>query len=292
MLINKKCVVSRQYSGERLQNFLKRSLGEEYSGKRIKQLIDSYGCKVNGKVEVFSSYKVKVGDIIHLDIEKLATKEVEFLKVLYEDEELMLCHKPSGMVSDAALFSKRLNNQTLYLAHRLDKETSGVILLAKNKSMLKQLETLFKTRKIEKVYHAIAQGDVAQKEFTVENHLKKQAEYEGQAIWGASSEGLYALTHFKVLKKRAHLNTYLLLECMPFTGRTHQIRVHLAGRDLPILGDRHYHREQAFYELASRPLLHAYSLRFTHPKTDELIEVIAPYPRDFHEAVSKIFSDD
>lgn len=149
MLTNKlkTCVVPEKFSGERLQNFLKRQLGEGYSGKRIKQLIDSYGCKVNGKVEVFSSYKVEVGDKVQVDIEKLAPKSSEAVKILYEDRDFLICDKPANTISDANVFKKLLNRETLYPVHRLDKDTTGVILLAKNLGMQRLLEELFKKDK-------------------------------------------------------------------------------------------------------------------------------------------------
>ena len=279
--------VSGKSSGERLQNFLKRHLGEDYSGKRIKQLIDSYGCKVNGKIELFSSYKVMIGDKVQVDIEKLTLKSVETVNILYEDQDFLICDKPANTISDSKVFAKLLQRNTLYPVHRLDKDTTGVILLAKNVAMQKLLEELFKKRQIEKVYHALVEGRSAKPVFKVENTLGKLSQYEGQSIWGAVNEdGVYALTHFEVLKRA---KDHFFIKCMPFTGRTHQIRVHLAEEGLPILGDIHYARDKEFKYSAARSLLHAYSLSFIHPKQNATIHIIAPYPKDFKQALSEIF---
>lgn len=280
-------VVPKNYSGERLQNFLKNYLGENYSGKRIKQLIDSYGCKVNGRVELFASYKVVAGDKVQLNLEKMDLKPRESLKIVYEDEEILICDKPSDSVCDANEFAKVLHKK-LYLVHRLDKDTTGVILLAKNQSMQKKLEELFKKREIKKVYHAIVEGEVSQPLFKVENTLGKLSEYEGQSIWGEVVDGAYALTHFELLKKAKH---HSFIKCLPFTGRTHQIRVHLAQKHLPILGDDHYARDKNFRYSAPRPLLHAYSLSFTHPTKKTSVHAVATYPKDFKQALHEIFQD-
>lgn len=282
-------VVPVKFSGERLQNFLKRLLGEEYSGKCIKRLIDSYGCKVNGKVELFSSYKVAAGDKVQFDIDKLAPKSCESVKILYEDKDILICDKPANTISDAKVFTQLLERAVLYPVHRLDKDTTGVILLAKNIAMQRLLEELFKKREVEKVYHAIVEGKSSKTLFKVENTLGKLSQYEGQAIWGSvpnSEDGVYALTQFEVLKKTKE---HILIKCSPFTGRTHQIRVHLAEEGLPILGDMHYARDREFKYKASRSLLHAYCLSFKHPKEDKMIHVVAPYPKDFKQALSEIF---
>lgn len=278
-------IVPARASGERLQNFLKRHLGEAYSGKRIKQIIDHYGCRVNGKIELFSSYKVRPGDQIRLALDKSMAPVAIAPHVLYEDEDLLVWDKPSGAVSEIKNIQS-IFTQPLYLVHRLDKDTTGVMVLAKNVKVQKSLEALFKTREVKKIYHAIVQGESRQESFTVENRLGKVAEYAGQAVWGEVQQGLSAVTHFKLLKcSRNHL----LLECAPVTGRTHQIRVHLAGQGLPIVGDYHYNRDQEFKHFSPRQLLHALSLSFIHPTTKRPFIVESPYPKDFGLAFDEIF---
>lgn len=285
-------IVSKQASGERLQQFLQKKLSGLYSGKKIKTLIDRYGCYVNGKIELFSSYKVTVGDMVTVNLSKLVSipSEDNKIKIVYEDEDFLICVKPAHVASDKETLSKRLAREELFLVHRLDKETTGLLLIAKNEKMQSLLENLFKKREIKKVYHAIVQGFDRHTTFTVDNHLGKKCQYEGQSLWGSASKeegGLRATTLFKVLKKTAK---HMLVECSPHTGRTHQIRVHLAEKGLPIIGDNHYARATVFIYQTKRLLLHAYSLSFLHPKTKQPLTIVAPYPQDFKEASNKLFS--
>lgn len=287
MLKDKTFIVSARLSGERLQNVLKQELGEAYSGKRIKQMIDRYRCRINGKIEKFSSYKVNQGDRIHLDLtEESIEKAHKAPRVLYEDEDLLIWNKPIQTVSDIKTMQKLFASQNVYLVHRLDKDTTGVMILAKNTAMQKMLEELFKKREIEKVYEAIVQGKAPAETFTVENKIGKIAQYEGQAVWGKTSEGVYALTDFEVIKMT---KSHLLVKCRPRTGRTHQIRSHLAEMKLPILGDYHYARTAVFKYPAKRSLLHASSVSFMHPKLQKEITINAPYPEDFRKALDELF---
>ncbi|MEI8300277.1 MAG: RluA family pseudouridine synthase [Chlamydiota bacterium] len=281
-------VVSSKYVGARLQAFLSQQLANAYSGKKIKQLIDTYGCRVNNKIEVFSSYKVKSGDRIQIDGQKLqGFVSKPLLKILYEDEDLWVVDKPPQLCSESKTLAQALNQQSVYLVHRLDKDTTGVLIVAKNSSTQKLLEELFKKREVHKVYHAIVEGKPLHPTFKVENSLGKISSYAGQSIWGEVACGDLALTYFEVLKKVKH---YSLMKCMPVTGRTHQIRVHLKGESLPILGDYHYHRDKPFIYKAPRVFLHAYSVTFKHPKNEKMLTIEAPYPQDFNKALLEIFS--
>lgn len=281
-------VVSSKYVGVRLQAFLGKQLADAYSGKKIKQLIDTYGCRVNNKIEVFSSYKVKAGDRIQIDGQKLEGSLAKVsVKILYEDEDLWVVDKPAKLASEPKALAEALNQKVVYLVHRLDKDTTGVLLIAKKPSMQKLLEELFKKREVHKVYHAISEGKPLFATFKVENSLGKISSYAGQAIWGETTSGDHALTHFEILRKVKH---YSLIKCMPVTGRTHQIRVHLQGESLPIVGDYHYHRERPFVYKAPRVLLHAYSVTFNHPNFKQMMTITAPYPQDFNKAFLEIFS--
>lgn len=280
-------IVSKEYGGQRLQNVLKEALGSAYSGKAIKAMIDHYGCRVNGKIELFSSYKVHVGDRIHVDLTKNKLPAPSSKgEILYEDDEMIIWNKPAGALSERESLKKHLGEKTFHLVHRLDKETTGVMVLAKTRPMQKALEELFRKREVHKVYHAIAQGQSVRHRFVVHNQLRKLCEYAGQAIWGSGSSGLEAITHFKVLKKG---NKATLIECSPVTGRTHQIRVHLAEESLPIMGDAHYLRSHSFCYQAPRILLHAASVQFNHPTKGVALSIEAPYPDDFMQAVNALF---
>jgi RluA family pseudouridine synthase len=276
--------------GERLQNFLKKHLEETVSGKAIKKLIDSYGCSINGKKQLFSSYKVQAGDLIEVSLSHLESNVDSSVVVLHETSNYLICSKGINTPSDEILFRKLLKREDLFLVHRLDKDTTGLIVVAKNNSSKIYFEELFKKREIKKIYHAISEGNAKEADFKVENYVGKIASYQGQSIWGRVSKesGLFASTYFRVLKK---VNKTALLECQPTTGRTHQIRVHLSESSLPIVGDYHYAKELRFFYASKRPLLHAYSISFKDQQTNEIVEYKAPYPEDFSKALEFIFNE-
>jgi RluA family pseudouridine synthase len=287
MVKDKIFIVPARFSGERLQSVLKQELGEAYSGKRIKQMIDCYRCRVNGKIEKFASYKVNRGDRIQLDLaEESPQQACRSPTIFYEDVDLLIWNKPMQTVSDLETMQELFAPQKVYLVHRLDKDTTGVMILAKNIAMQKILAELFKKREIEKTYEAIVQGRAPTDTFTVENKIGKIAQYAGQAVWGKTEDGVYARTDFEIIKMK---NSHLLVKCRPHTGRTHQIRSHLAEMQLPVLGDYHYARTTVFQYPARRFLLHASSVSFIHPKQQKEITIKAPYPEDFRKAVDELF---
>lgn len=280
-------IVSSKDVGITLQNFLKTHL-EECSGKAAKALIDRFGCKVNGKVEVFSSYKVRQGDLIEVHKERVDKKAPASLDLLHETEHYLVCLKGAYTPTEPELFKKLLKRKDIYLVHRLDKETSGVILIAKNLEAKKTLENLFKERKIDKIYHALSEGQLKNPKFKVENFLGKISSYQGQAIWGQVSKeaGAFASTSFKLLKSKKNLH---LIECSPLTGRTHQIRVHLFEKGAPIVGDMHYEKKKRFSVAAPRVMLHAFEISFIDPFTHQKVSYMAPYPKDFLEILDEHF---
>ena len=281
-------IVSQKEEGMSLQNFLKDRL-EGLSGKAIKTLIDRFGCKVNGKVEAFSSYKVHLKDRIEIDSSRLEKTDKPSLSILYECEHYWVCNKGAHTLTDEVTFKKILKAKNLFLVHRLDKETSGVIIVAKDLVAKKAFEHLFKEREVHKTYHALCQGFLKQNEFSIENYLGKKSTYQGQAIWGQvpKSQGLYALTHFNILKQHGK---FCLAECEPVTGRTHQIRVHLFEYGLPILGDAHYAKKKHFSLSAPRVMLHAKKIVFKDPMTSKEMSIEAPYPEDFAKLLDQILS--
>lgn len=197
------------------------------------------------------------------------------LPILYEDEDLMVCDKPSGLITDRNLFKKILGEEP-YLVHRLDKETSGVILIAKNKKMQKQLEALFRKREVLKVYLALVLGRVKGEKGKIESRLEVKKRGEELFVEEAKGEnGELAITYWQVLKKGKKAT---LLQCIPKTGRTHQIRVHLSTKGHPILGDLRYGRESPD---CKRLMLHAFKIAFFHPKTGKKLEVTSHPPEGF-----------
>lgn len=279
--------VGKIHAGERLQNFLKDQKDLDLSGKAIKKIIDAYGCKVNGKTEVFSSRKLAEGDQVQLDLLKAFSQSVSQIQILFENDNYLVINKPSGVVCEQKALESSLQRQGLFLVHRLDKETSGLLLIAKSRKVQEAFEELFKSRNIKKTYLALVDGGVKDFSFEIENFLEKKASYQGQAIWGQSRDkGLYALTSFEAVKKTKRAS---LLKCQPYTGRTHQIRVHLAEAGYPILGDGHYTRNRSTSFSAPRTMLHAHCLVFKDPITLEPREFKIEPPRDFSNLLEQLF---
>jgi len=239
-----------------LLNFLKKVVGGACSVKGIKRSIDNRGAYVNGRLERFASRRLKVGDRVEFDF-KAEEKPTEALN-LYEDEHLLVIDKPSGWLCEEKAIRQKLGN--VWLVHRLDKETSGVLLLAKTSEAKNQLESLFFERKIEKRYLALVHGAMLRNEGKIESPIKTKS----------------ASTSWKCLKKGKSLS---LLECSPYTGRTHQIRIHLRQIGHPILGDLLYGLRRN-EKGVQRLLLHAHRLQFKHPFSHEELSFEAPIPTE------------
>lgn len=279
-------------SGNKLQQFLKNKLPQTYSARAIKRAIEGNQCRVNGHVEKFASYTLGTGDIVQFEVleqEKILV-QFESKRVLYEDNVLIAYNKPSGIASDDPQLLTIVQRQLpfLKLIHRLDRDTTGILLFAKDAAFLEQMILLFRQRKVHKEYLAIVDGEPSRDSGTIENALGEIRRYQGQVVWGpvAKSKGLYAHTEWECLlrgKKAA------FLRCIPTTGRTHQIRVHLSGIGHPILGDHQYGRQFVCAYQPRRCLLHAEKMTFRHPLTEEKLELDAELPADFQEAMEKLF---
>ncbi|MCB1107382.1 MAG: RluA family pseudouridine synthase [Chlamydiia bacterium] len=246
-----------------LLSFLKEKTG--LSGRGIKKALENGGCHVNGKLERFGATSLKVGDAVTFRVPKEHNKEP--FKILYQDNDLTFFNKPSGEGSTPL--------QGHYLVHRLDKGTSGVLLMARTLPMKKELEALFKKREVKKTYIALIKGTPRKEGGTIRSFLTKKGSFHGQTLYGSAPHGQEAVTHWKVLKKMKGIT---LVELHPETGRTHQLRVHLKEMGHPILGDLQYGREETFPIEIDRLSLHAYRLSFIHPKTGKRIQVTAPLP--------------
>jgi len=272
-----KVSISSRDAGKRVLHFLREKL--DISNQAIKRAIDRGALRLNGVIERFSSTVLQKGDQLAFDQTKLNFKQDFTLPILLEEEGFLLCSKPSGLTTDQEQFQKLLDRR-VFLVHRLDKDTSGVILIATNQKMQQKLEKLFKKREVRKVYVALVKGSVRAESGTIDNRLIKKKVYQGQAIWGStkSSTGLRAVTHWKCLQKGKGKS---LLQCEPETGRTHQLRVHLSEMGHPILGDHHYGRATSFPKEIDRLCLHAYRLSFFHPDTEKKVQATAPIPKFF-----------
>ena len=266
-------------SSETLLSFIQAKLQDKtLSLRKIKGWIDAGYCFVGGRQERFSRFQVAPGQKITLRVpEARAQKPVE---LLFEDEAILIISKPSGITCDARLEKKAL------LVHRLDKETSGLLLLAKNAKVKEYFIKEFKKHAVQKQYVAICDGAVREPSGTIKNYLGPIERYQGHVKWGVvAKDGHFAHTEWKVLKKAKQAT---LLQLMPVTGKTHQLRIHTSGMHHPILGDNTYGKSFRCSYRAPRILLHAIHLSFTHPAGNKM-EISCPLPDDFEACLKELF---
>ena len=261
-------VVHKKFEGLTLQAFIKQKLGELYSGRVIKRAIDRQMCFVNGSVERFSNTVLKAGDkiLFHIDFILKKSFEFELCRVLYEDTDLLVYDKPAGVTSEEI---EKLSS-SLSLVHRLDRDTSGVLVFAKHEKSKKMMEENFRRREVEKEYLAIVDGIPKKDKGEICNFLGAVSSYDGATIYGKvpRNKGKEAITSWELISKDKNIS---LLRCVPKTGRTHQIRVHLSSIGHPILGDYRYGKKFRYSKFVPRHLLHAYSIIFNGKKVKSLL---------------------
>lgn len=272
--------VKKDEEGLSLLEFIQKRIVSDHSNKEIKRRIENNCCTLNGVVERVASKKVAFGDSVEWD-DSFKEKEIVFepTRILFEDADLLIYNKPPGISCDQEGMIRLLKPKgRLFLVHRLDKYTSGVLVLAKNRETEKALLEAFKKREVEKYYLALCDGVPRAKEGVIENYLGKVGSYQGQTLYGSvpSHLGKYAKTVWTL--KKAYKNASLIA-CYPETGRTHQIRVHLSELGHPILGDYQYGKHFRCPLKPPRMLLHAYELIINHLGKRQKFK--APIPKDF-----------
>ncbi len=210
------------------------------------------------------------------------------MQIIHSDDHIIILNKPAGLPvlpdgwePDAPYLVKMLEEEfgKIFVVHRLDKFTSGVMVFAKTAEAHRSLNIQFEKHTIEKIYHAITVGTPPWDEKTTKFPLRANVGHKHRTMVD-NRNGLRSETRLKVLK-RGQAN--VLLEAMPMTGRTHQIRVHAYALGYPLLGDVLYSAPET--DIIARPALHAFSLTFTHPDTNERVTFTAPYPPDFENAL-------
>ncbi|MBR0490832.1 MAG: RluA family pseudouridine synthase [Clostridia bacterium] len=272
----------------------------EFSRVAVQRLIEEQKILVNGK-PTKSSYKVQSGD--EIQIEKVEAKEISLeaqdipLDVLYEDNDIIVINKPKGMVVHPANGNPdgTLVNAVMAICkdslsgiggeirpgivHRLDKDTSGVIIVAKNDKAHINLSEQIKNHEVEKTYIALVRGNVPENEATINMPIGRST--KDRKKMAVTKSGKNAVTHFRVLKRH---NNYTLLEVKIETGRTHQIRVHLAEIGFPIIGDSVYSNGKNEWGIEGQ-CLHAKSIRFKHPISNKDMFIEAPLPSYFQNII-------
>lgn len=248
-------------SGIKLASFLKEALGEAYSAKLIKKTIEKGACRVNKKVLSYASAILKKGDLIEIAITKPSELE---LKIVFEDEFFYLFNKPAGLVTEEASFKKFIKGP-FFLVHRLDKETTGLLIVAKTLEIKTAFEKLFKERLISKQYLALCDGVFKQDAGHLEIGIKAtQSDQHAVKMKVDPSVFQKAKTSWKVL---AQSETCSLVEFDIITGKTHQIRVHASHLGHPVLGDPVYLTKPRCQVLPQGICLHACRISFNHPIT-------------------------
>ncbi|MDN3504523.1 MAG: RluA family pseudouridine synthase [Rhabdochlamydiaceae bacterium] len=266
-------------SSSSLIAFLHLDLLSHFSKKKIKAALEKKGCKVNGHLETFASRTLKNGDEIVFDMTKIESKKRA--TILFEDDHFIAIDKPPFMKVDAISIERELGSN-LTIVHRLDKETSGLLLLSKSKETTAKFEELFFKRKIEKTYLALVKGKCEKKSGFIDEPIFIEKKTSGSKKMGIGPCGDEAYTGYEVVNEKGN---FALIRCSPKSGRTHQIRVHLEAIDLHILGDHVYGSAK---NSASRVMLHSQKLKFDHPITGEPIFIEAKIPADFLEAQKRV----
>jgi len=213
------------------------------------------------------------------------------MEILYSDADLFVINKPAGLSvlpegwdKDASYLVKLLEVKygKVWVVHRIDKITSGVMVFALTAEAHRDLNIQFEKHQVEKVYHAIVNGIPAWEQKTTKFPLRVNVGHKHRTMVD-NKNGMRSETHLNVIKR---YQAQALVEARPLTGRTHQVRVHAYALGYPLLGDVLYSAPET--DLIARPALHAYSLSFTHPLSNEHITFTAPYPQDFKDALKKL----
>ena len=285
----------------RLDRFLANNL-PEYSRSRLQQLISTGFVTLNGAA-TRARYLVRTGDKIQLTeplLEKIDNQPEPIpLEILFEDKDIIVINKPAGLVvhpsaghrqhtlvnallSHCAALSAIGGKERPGIVHRLDKETSGCLVVAKNDEAHRELSRQFAERMVEKIYLALVGGKLRKQAGTIEEKIGRHP-FHRQRMRVTSSRGRPAKTEYRVIRSRDQAS---LVECRLHSGRTHQIRVHLHHLGHPVLGDKVYAARSG--KNFPRQMLHAWKLGFRHPCSGEWKSFEAPLPRDFTTAMKMI----
>lgn len=301
--MEKKQITSTETAPVRIDKFLSKQM-PELSRSYIQKLMKEKLISCNGK-PVKANYKVGCGEVIQIEIPEAVTPDIlpeEIpLDILYEDSDILIINKPKGMVvhPSAGHYSGTLVNALMYyckgelsgingvlrpgIVHRIDMNTTGSLLVCKTDAAHQIIAGQLKEHNINRVYHAIVHGVISEESGTVHAPIGRHP-VDRKKMSINYKNGKDAVTHYKVLKR---FKNYTYIECRLETGRTHQIRVHMAGIHHPLLGDEVYGPSKCPFKLQGQTL-HAKLLGITHPVTGEYIEADAPLPEYFVRLLEKL----
>lgn len=295
--------ITEEMEDERIDKCMS-MLIDSLSRSFIQKMIKEEKVLVNGKA-VKGSYKVKTDDEVSFTLPEAVEPDIVAenipLDILYEDKDVIVVNKPKGMVVHPAAghYSGTLVNALMYhcgdelsgingvmrpgIVHRIDRDTTGSLIVCKNDIAHNSIATQLKEHSINRRYHAICYGVVKEDEGVIDKPIGRHpTERKKMAV--NDRNGKHAVTHYKVLKR---FDKYTYIECVLETGRTHQIRVHMASIGHPLLGDEVYSNRKCPFKLEGQTL-HAKILGFIHPATGEYVEADAPLPEYFNELLNKL----
>ena len=310
---------SKGQSALRVDKFLMNMI-ENTTRNKIQQAAENGSILVND-VPVKSNYKVKAGDVVRLVLahptyEQLLTPENIPLDIVYEDDQLLVINKPAGMVVHPGHgnYSGTLVNALAYhfenlpmnsserpgLVHRIDKDTSGLLVVAKTDFAMAYLTKQFAEKTSEREYVALVWGNIEEDEGTVEGNIgRHDTNRMRMAVHESDEKGKHAVTHYKVLERFGYVT---LVSCQLETGRTHQIRVHMKHIGHTLFNDERYGGDSILkgttftkykqfvencFKVLPRQALHAKTLGFEHPITKEFLRFDTPIPQDLQECIEK-----
>ena len=300
--MSEKLELQVEESGQRLDKYLGERL-KTYTRSFLQKQIEEGNILVNDLIQP-TRYKVKQGDCISVNIPE--PKDVDIvaenipIEILYEDDDIIIVNKTQDMVVHPAPgnYTGTLVNALLYhckdglsgingeirpgIVHRIDKDTSGILMIAKNDKTHLALSELLKEHHITRKYHAVVYGTFKEKEGIIEKPIGRSP--KDRKKMAIVNNGRYAKTHYKVLEE---FGKFSYVELTLFTGRTHQIRVHLASIGHPILGDLIYGPQKSIWGL-TKQTLHAKVLGFEHPTTLQYVEFNSELPEYFRTILDKL----
>lgn len=288
--------ISLEDEDERVDKWISNTL-QDLSRSYIQKLIKDDLVFVNGKPQK-ASYRIKVDDEIEFEIPDAVMPEIPAedipLSILYEDDDILIIDKPKGMVVHPAAghYSGTLVNAVMFhcgdklsgingvmrpgIVHRIDKDTTGSLIVCKNDMAHNAVATQLKEHSLTRKYHAIVYGKFQTEEGCIDTPIGRDPRDRKKMAVNVQN-GKTAVTHYKVLKE---FNEYTYIECRLETGRTHQIRVHMASIGHPLLGDTVYSSRKSKFKLQGQ-VLHAMTIGLIHPSTGKYIEISAPLPEYF-----------
>lgn len=293
--------VDEQDEGLRIDKYLS-NIFKDKSRSFIQGLIEKENVKVNSK-SLKSNYKLKKADEIEIMIPEPEILSVEAenipIDIVYEDEDVIVVNKAQGMVVHPAPgnYNGTLVNALLYhckdlssingvirpgIVHRIDKDTSGILVIAKNDDAHNKLSEQLKDHLMKREYYALIEGRLKNNDGTIDKPLGRCK--KDRLKIGIIEDGKRAVTHYEVVER---YNGYTLVKCVLETGRTHQIRVHMASIGFPLVGDPLYGFKRQKFKLEGQ-VLHARTLGFIHPRTGEYMEFTSELPQYFCDLINKL----